>query len=99
MLDTEKIWNDHEVKTVTNAPRQTKTPAYRVFYILFSPDTWRILIGFAASVRLAPSVAPPDLALSGRAMLYVMVAAIGWAASGKPAGWIVSCLKKIFLGK
>ncbi len=74
------------------------TPGYVIFYILFSTDTWRILAGFLISVIFTPSIFPPDLALTGRLVLYVMVAAIGWAISGKPAHWITSALKKVILG-
>ena len=84
---------------MTPPPKRPPTLAYWVFYILFWPDTWRILMGLAVALLLAPLTAPPDLALSGRVMLYVMLAVIGWAAGAIPAGWIVSWLKKIILGK
>jgi hypothetical protein len=75
-----------------------KTPTYFVFFILFHLDTWRILFGFCLSISVTPKIAPPDLATPGRAMLYVMIAAIGWAVFGKPAGWITAALKKWLLG-
>ena len=75
-------------------PDRPKTPTFYVFYILFHPDTWRILFGFIVSILLTPEITPPDLATPGRIMLYVMIAAIGWAAFGKPAGWITGALKK-----
>jgi len=74
-------------------------PSYIVFYILFSPDTWRILMGGLLAVFFTPHILSPDLAVGGRTMLYVMVATIGWALSGKPANWITAQLKKIVLGK
>ena len=74
------------------------TPAYVIFFILFSPDTWRIAMGGILSVVLTPHIAPPDLAVSGRGVLYIMVAAIGWAISGKPAQWITTGLKRAILG-
>jgi len=74
------------------------TPTYFIFFILFHLDTWRILFGFCLSILLTPAIAPPDLATPGRAMLYVMIAAIGWAVFGKPAAWITATLKKWFLG-
>jgi hypothetical protein len=79
-------------------PDRPKTPTYFIFFILFHLDTWRILFGFCLSISVTPNIAPPDLATPGRAMLYVMIAAIGWAAFGKPAGWITAALKKWLLG-
>jgi len=74
------------------------TPTYIVFYILFAPDTWRILFGFVISILLTPEIVPPDLSMAGRVMLHVMILAIGWAITGKPAAWITAGLKKFFLG-
>lgn len=73
------------------------TPAYIIFYILFWPDTWRILIGLLAAVLFTPHILPADMATAGRAMLYVMVTVIGWALSNKPAVWITTQLKKMIL--
>ena len=78
-------------------PKRPLTPAYFVFYILFWPDTWRILIGLVAALLFTPYILPADLAAAGRAMLYVMVAAIGWSLSSKPAVWITSQLKRMIL--
>jgi hypothetical protein len=75
------------------------TPAYIIFYILFWPDTWRILAGLVLSLLITPHILPADLGTGGRAMLYVMVAAIGWAMSGKPAAWITGKLKSLILNK
>jgi hypothetical protein len=70
-----------------------------VFYLLFSTDAWRIGMGFVLSVLATPHLAPAQLAPAGRAMLYVMVAAIGWTITGAPARWITRSLKKTILGK
>ena len=77
--------------------RRPLTPAYVIFYILFWPDTWRILTGVLMALLVTPYILPADLGLGGRVMLYVMVAAIGWALSGKPAGWITTTLKRLIL--
>ena len=79
-------------------PDRPKTPTYYVFYLLFSTDTWRILMGAVLSLLATPHVAPPEMAPAGRAMLYVMVTAIGWTLSGAPARWITRALKKAILG-
>jgi len=76
-----------------------KTPLYILFYLLFSPDTWRIAAGFIASILLTPLLFAPNQSAAARALLYVMVAGIGWAASGKPAAWITTALKKAMTGK
>ena len=75
-----------------------KTPTYFIFFILFHPDTWRILFGFCLSIFVTPQIAPPDLETPGRLMLYVMLATIGWAVFRKPASWITAGLKKWLLG-
>lgn len=49
------------------------------------------------ALLLTPYILPADLGMGGSAMLYVMVAAIGWALSGKPAGWITTKLKRLIL--
>ncbi len=74
------------------------TPAYVVFYILFSPDTWRVLAGVALALLFTPYILPPDLSQGGRVMLYIMITAIGWALSAKPAHWMAGQLKKLILG-
>jgi hypothetical protein len=79
-------------------PQRPKTPTYYVFYLLFSQDTWRLLAGFIAALLLVPNIAPADIGRPGRIMLYVMVLAIGWAATAKPAQWITTALKKYLLG-
>jgi hypothetical protein len=84
---------------VTKGSKRPFTPTYLVFFILFAPDTWRIVGGFLAAILFTPHIVQPDMTLVKRTMLYVMVAAIGWAICGKPAQWITAGLKKAFLGK
>lgn len=75
------------------------TPAYIFFYILFSPDTWKILMGIIVAYFLAPVITSPDTGDGGKAMLYVMIAAIGYSVSGIPANRITAYFKKIILNK
>ena len=84
---------------MSKGPQRPLTPSYIIFLVLFAPDTWRILCGFLLAIFLAPYIVKPDMTLAGRTMLYVMVAAIGWAISGKPARWITDGLKKAILGE
>ncbi len=78
-------------------PTRPRTPTYFVFYLLFSTDTWRIAMGVVLSALAVPHLAPPDLSAAGRAMLYVMVAAIGWTLTAAPARWITRSLKRAIL--
>jgi hypothetical protein len=78
--------------------RQPKTAAYYLFYLLFSTDFWRILMGVAVSIVATPFLAPPDFSAAGRIVLYGMVAAIGWTITAAPAHWISRGLKKAILG-
>ncbi len=73
------------------------TPGYVFFYILFWPDTWRILIGIAAACLLAPRLVYPDLGTLGTGMIYVMIASIGYAFGTSPARWISDGIKKLIL--
>lgn len=74
------------------------TPSYIFFYVLFSQDTWRILIAIVFSVLVAPHTYEPDTEIAGRVMLYIMVAGIGFAAAGLPARLIVRLFKRLILG-
>jgi len=80
-------------------PEKPKNLSYYFFFILFHPDTYRILIGFLTAVLVVPQIAPPDLSTAGRVMLYVMVACMGYAIAAKPGAWITGALKKLILGE
>ena len=75
------------------------TPTYIAFFILFSPDTWRILAGVLLALVFTPYIMPPDLSTAAGAMLHLMVATIGWAISNRPARWITGWLKKGIVGR
>ncbi|MEJ2158213.1 MAG: hypothetical protein P8X96_23030 [Desulfobacteraceae bacterium] len=74
------------------------TPGYVLFYILFLPDTWQVLIGVLAAYLVTPSILSPDMALPARVIVYLMLATIGYAASRGPARGITRLLKKWILG-
>lgn len=71
---------------------------YVIFYILFLPDTWQILMGILISVLMTPHVAPANLGVSGRIMLYIMIATIGYAGTRIPGKWVAEQFKKLILG-
>jgi len=73
------------------------TPAYIFFYILFWPDTWRIVIGVAAAFLMAPMIMPEAQRNFNLAMLYVMIACIGYAVSSAAGRTITRGLKKLLL--
>ncbi len=74
------------------------TPSYVFFYVLFSQDTWRILIGIMASLLVTPHIFTPDMELAARLVLYAMLAAIGYTGAGIPARLISGGFKKLILG-
>jgi len=74
------------------------TLSYIFFYILFSPDSWRILMGIIFSGVLSSLIFTPEIDLSGRAVIYIMIAGIGYSATGVPARWITGMFKKLILG-
>lgn len=66
--------------------------------MLFSPDTWRVVIGIIVAYFLAPLILPPELPPAGIVLLYVMLAVIGYTGSRIPAGWITRAIKQLILG-
>lgn len=74
------------------------TPAYVVFYILFSSDIWRIVMGIILAFLLVPHIMKPEMTSAARGLLYIMVATIGYAASTLPASGITKMLKRLILG-
>ncbi len=74
------------------------TPSYIVFYILFSPETWRILMGIIFSAFLTPLAVTPEMGASARVLICIMIATIGYSGSGIPGRWISGMFKKLILG-
>jgi len=82
---------------VFNLKKRPLTPAYILFFILFSPDTWRIIAGIVFSWLLTPRIAPPNLGVLGIGMIYVMLACIGYSVFSWPARQISRLLQKWIL--
>jgi hypothetical protein len=78
-------------------PKRPLTVTYLLFYILFSADTWRILVGIAVAFFLAPHIIRPDYDLMGATIIYIMLASIGYAFSGRLGRWISDALKRLIL--
>lgn len=78
--------------------KRALTPGYIFFFILFLPDSWQVIIGLAASWFFTPTILSPETNLLAEAVLYVMVATIGYAASSGPARGLTKLLKKSILG-
>lgn len=74
------------------------TPGYIFFFVLFSPDSWQILIGVVCAAFLGPVIASPEMNVWGKIVLYFMIATIGYAASAVPARWFARSLRKVVLG-
>jgi len=72
------------------------TPAYLLFYLLLSEDTWRIVIGVTLAVILAPYLLPLDRTGMGRYVMFITAVVIGWAVSRVPSQWIVRQLRLLF---
>jgi hypothetical protein len=71
------------------------TPGYIFFYLLFSPDTWRVLTGVVMSLLIVPSLsAGRELSSAGKWMVWIMVAGIGYGFSGLPAKKFSAFLRK-----
>ena len=74
------------------------TLSYILFYILFLPDSWRILMGIIFSGVLSSLIFTPEIDFSGRVVISIMMAFIGYSATGVPARWITGMFKKLILG-
>jgi hypothetical protein len=73
---------------------------YYFFYVLFSVDTWRILIGLVIAVIFGPRLtAGRDLGTAGEIVVWIMLLAIGYAAAQYPARFISKGLRKLFTGR
>ena len=79
--------------------KRPRTFSYYIFYALFLPDTWQIIIGIIAAYLLAPLAMTRDSGAFSRVMLYIMIATIGYTASRLPARGICRIIKKMILGK
>ena len=86
------------MKPSQSNPNRSPTPAYLLFYLLFSPDTWRVLIGILASLAITPRIRPTDLALAGQIVLFVMLAVIGYTLASRPGRWIAGALQRLITG-
>jgi hypothetical protein len=78
--------------------KRSRTISYYIFYALFLPDSWQILIGIAAAYLLTPLAMSSGTGLFGRVMLFIMIATIGYTASRLPARGICRIIKKMILG-
>jgi hypothetical protein len=79
----------------TKQPGRPLTPVYCFFYLLFSPDTWRVLLGLALAWLALPFLAPSDLPALSRILLLVMLTAIGWTLTAVPGRGIAGFLQKM----
>ncbi|ESP92375.1 uncharacterized protein Dvar_26870 [Desulfosarcina variabilis str. Montpellier] len=71
------------------------TFSYLFFYLLLSPDTWRILAGFVFAVILGPMVTQGrGLGHAGEAVVWLMIMAIGWSVTAWPAKKITGFLQR-----
>ncbi len=73
--------------------RERRGPLYFFFYVLLTPDTWRILTGTVLAVILTPRLLPVDRTGMGRYVLFIMIVVVGWAVTGAPARWLTQRLQ------
>ena len=79
-------------------PKRPLTPAYIIFWILFSPDTWRLLMGFVLAILLAPAIGrSQQMGPGGTVLLGVMLTTIGWAVSDLPGRRMAEFCKRAIL--
>ena len=74
------------------------TLAYIVFYILFLPDTYRILIGLTAAWFFTPYVIESrPMPREGNFVVWVMIATIGYAMSTRIGNVVSDWMKNMIL--
>lgn len=63
---------------------------YIVFYLLFSPGTWRILIGLVAALVIGPmATTGGDYSLAGQTVIWLMILVVFYVLSA-PVGRFIS---------
>ncbi len=73
---------------------------YSVFYLLFSPDTWRVLIGFAAALIIGPRVtAGSGYTPVGQVVVWLMILGLGYVLSAPVGRFISKRLTSAFRGR
>jgi hypothetical protein len=75
--------------------RKRRGPLFLFFYLLLSPDTWRVLIGTVLAFVMTPHLLPVDRTGMGRYVLFIMIVVVGWAVSGVPARWLTQRLQAL----
>ena len=75
------------------------SPAYILFHLLFSPDTWRVFLGTVIAVILTPIILPVDRTGMGRYVIFIMLVVLVWALSSVPAKWIAARLQQMLTPK
>ena len=78
--------------------RRKLTPGYIIFYLLFWPDTWCIVLGIAFAAVVGPAIIPDDLGVAGSWLLYIMLATIGYRITAPVGRGISRWLRKLILG-
>ena len=79
-------------------PKRPITPTYIVFYILFLPDTWQIVMGVVFAWILKRFTISPEMMVFSKALIFIMLATIGYTITRLPARWITGKLKSLVLG-
>lgn len=78
-------------------PKRPITPTYIVFYILFLPDTWQILMGMVFALLLHQFAIRPEMAILSKILIFLMLATIGYTVTRRPARWLTGKLKNWIL--
>ena len=55
-------------------------------------------MGIIFAALLTPLALTPDMGIGAKAVIYIMIATIGYSASGIPGRWISNMFKKLILG-
>ena len=81
-------------------PKRNLTPAYLFFYLLFTPETWRVLLALLFSLVSATFVIQVrPLGTGGQIVLGLMLMGIGWTLMERPGRWIAAFLRKRIVGQ
>lgn len=74
------------------------TVSYIIFYVLFFPDTYRIIIGLLVAWLMTPYVVGTrPMTQAGEFVVWIMVATIGYAISARLGDMISERIKNLVL--
>ncbi len=87
-----------KMRKVPPLGKRPVTPTYIVFYILFLPDSWQVLMGLGLAWFAKRYATTPEMSGFSKIIIFIMLLTIGYTITRKPAFWVTRKLKKRVIG-